>query len=758
MLAWTLAFSSGIVFLLQFSDIPSYWVYISIPIFSLLTICNSKFKILLIFCIGFCWAFFRIDLMMTNDLKPYIEGKTILLNGVVTSLPSSHDDHIKFLFKVDHILDKKMSLTEPILVRLNWYKTKTIPAPGERWQFKAKLKRPYGFMNSGGFDYETWVLRQGIKATGYIKNSKLNKKQLESESYYFERLRHILSDRIKSILDKPLLGLVLALSIGDRSQLTAEQWQVFKNTGTSHLIAISGLHLGLITGFIYFLVNALWRRSHHATLLMPAPIVAIIVAFLGAVIYAGLAGFSLPTQRALIMIGVYLISLFAVKKILPLNVVCIAIILILINDPLSIVAVDFWLSFTAVILILFITQYRLDKLSNLNRWLKLQCLLSIAIMPVIIFWFKQIPVYSVLANAVAIPVIGFLIVPITFLATFLIFLLPEFAIYLYSLVEKINDISWSYLHYLSQQQYAVVSIPASHIGAFFLALVGVLILIMPRGLPARWVGLFYLLPLLFPQTPRLQPDEFKLTQLDVGQGLSALIETQNHVLVYDTGARFSERFNIGDAVLIPYLRAKGFNELSMLMISHGDNDHIGGANALIKRIKINRILTSTPEKFSVDTEICTKGNKWIWDEVVFEILHPALESNFIGNNASCVLKVSSRYGTVMLTGDIEKQAEKSLLADLAQQLKADILLVPHHGSKTSSTSEFINAVNPDYAFFSAGYNNRFGFPKQDIIERYKIFGVETLISFETGELSANFDKSGLIVEQFRQKRRRFWHH
>ncbi len=760
MLAWTLAFAAGIYCLLQFSTMPSLWVLLILPLLFLLIRYFSVFRLILIFCLGFSWALLRIGADVSHPLHPDIESRTVQLMGTVSSLPVIYDDHVQFLFDVNDVVDNQQHhFKSPGIIRLNWYKTKVVPAPGETWLLIAKLKRPYSFMNPGGFDYETWMMRQGIKATGYVKESKTNQKLKESNGYLIQRLRYKLSQEIKNKIDKPLLGLVLALSLGDRSQLYTNQWQVLTHTGTNHLIAISGLHLGLIAGLIYFLSKTIWRQFYFATQAIPAPIIASALAFVGAFIYAALAGFSLPTQRALIMIAVFLLGLLSSRRLLVSNVVCVAVVLILLLDPFSILAADFWLSFTAVILILYITRYRYSNQSRLRRWLQLQCLLSFALSPFLIFWFKQFPLYSIFANLIAIPTIGFIIVPLVLLAMILLLPFPRAAEFIYGLVDRISNLQWSFLDLLSQQHSAIIPVASTNKVSLIIAIIGILILLMPKGLPGRWLGLVFLLPLLFPIASNLNQGEFDFSLLDVGQGLSAVIQTRQNTLVYDAGARFSERFNIGDAVIKPYLRNQGVTELSLLMISHGDNDHIGGANSIIEQFKIDRVLSSVPKKISISTdEHCHAGQKWLWDGVEFEVLHPSIGSGFTGNNASCVLKVSSQHGSVLLTGDIEQAAEKSLINNMPEQIKVDILLAPHHGSKTSSSNEFIATIAPEYAVISAGYRNRFGFPKQDIMSRYEAHGVETLITFMTGEISMKFSAAGLVIEQFRSKNRRFWHH
>ncbi|MBL1140997.1 MAG: DNA internalization-related competence protein ComEC/Rec2 [Proteobacteria bacterium] len=760
MLAGTLAFIAGIYYLMQFTTLPPLWLLLILPFLFYLVHFHPKFRLLLFLFTGFCWALVFSHMKIINQLDENIENNDVFIKGVIISLPEVHHDHVRFLIDIDEIRNLNgEKIYFPEIARLSWYKNKVIPEPGEQWQLKVKLKRPYGFMNPGGFDYEAWLLRRGIKATGYIKFDKQNKKTGEDSRYYIQKLRFKIANKLRENLDKPLLGLVLALTLGDRSQLEVEQWEILTKTGTSHLIAISGLHLGLIAGFIYFIARFIWSRFYSLTQRIPAPLFASIMAFFGAFFYALLSGFALPAQRALIMIAVFLLATLWVRQVLFTNVICFTLILVLILDPFAIMAADFYLSFMAVLFILYLTRFRLNKHHEITRWVHLQCLLSFALCPILIFWFKQIPVYSVLANLITIPVVGFLVVPLSLVALLLLFLFPVVAQYLYALIDKINEFNWAWLKFLSQQDNAVIPVAAPNSLSLLLAIAGLLILMMPKGLPARYSGLLFFLPLLFPFNEKLKPGEFDFNLLDVGQGLSAVIQTKNHTLVYDTGAKFSKRFNTGDAVIKPYLRIKGVKEISSMIISHGDNDHIGGANAIINNFKVNKILTSVPEH-SLDqkSEICHAGQKWHWDGVDFTVLYPVTETTYLGNNASCVLKVSSKNGSVLLTGDIEKEAEASLIKQYGDMLHADILLVPHHGSRTSSTKAFVSMVSPDYAFIPAGYRNRFGFPKKDIINRYEDQDVVTYISYESGELSAKFRDKHPQIDEFRTKNRRFWHH
>lgn len=764
MLAGTLAFIAGIYSLMQFSSLPSLFCLLLLPVLLCLYRYHVVFRYAFCFYFGFCYVLLVAYLQIDQGLEPKTENKDVIVTGVIASVAEIRKDHSRFLIELETLSDQAGNkFKPPKLARLSWYKSKTIPKPGEKWQFSVRLKRPYSFMNSGGFDYEAWMLRQGIKATGYVKKSTLNKKITDTNHFFIEKQRDKIASQLKQRLDNPLLGLVLALSLGERSQLNVEQWQVLTQTGTNHLIAISGLHLGLIAGFTYFIAYFIWRQFYFLTQRLPAPYFASLAAFTIALIYALLSGFALPAQRALIMLGVFFISLIQPRQVLISNVIAVAAIIILILDPFAVIAVDFYLSFMAVIFILYLTRFRINKQHKLTKWIVLQCLLSLCLVPILILWFKQVPLYSIAANLIAIPVIGFLIVPLSLIALMFLFSLPSQAENIYALIDIIYEKLWWCLSFLSEQSHSIIAIALPNLVSLFLAIIGVLILTMPRGLPARYLGIFFFLPLLFPMKAPFKDSEFEFVLLDVGQGLSAVIQTQNHTLLYDAGARFSERFNIGDAVVKPYLRQKGIRDLSMFIISHGDNDHIGGANAVVNNFRINQIISSVPDKLTGQkVEDCGvgqgAGQSWQWDGVNFEMLSFAPMTNLRGNNASCVLKVSSKYGSVLLTGDIEKEAEAVLVNKYREKLASDILLVPHHGSKTSSTNAFISAVSPEYAFIPAGYKNRFGLPKQDIMTRYATFNVKTYVSYETGQLSASFLETGLQINEFRTENRRFWHH
>ncbi|MEQ8290081.1 MAG: DNA internalization-related competence protein ComEC/Rec2 [Gammaproteobacteria bacterium] len=764
MLARMLAFMFGLYAVQQLSTLPSLATLILIPLTFLLARQYKLFNVPVFLVLGAGWMVLSGHLMLKDSLPVALEQRDILVQGKVISMPEVFERYQRFRFRITHIslpgaqLPPFVDIPGQLDTRLNWYNSSVEVMPGQTWQMVVRLKRPHGFMNPGGFDYEAWLLRKGIRALGYVRSNDEPTLLQPAQDAYVERLRFYLAQQIKKLVLPEYQGLVLALSLGDRSQLTSPQRTLFQQTGTSHLIAISGLHLGLVASMVYWLVRLGWSCCNTLTRIIPAPRAAIVFAFVSALVYALLAGFSLPTQRALIMIAVVLGSVMLARPVAVSHSLCLAALLVLLLDPLSFQSSGFWLSFCAVAAILYLLQGRTASAGSLRRWFKLQVALSLLLGPLLIICFNQLPVYSVAANVVSIPLVGLVIVPLLLLAMPGLFLEPAFSEVLYRVVVYLIDMLWWFLEWLQSLPVHTLAVPGSGFSAWLCAFIGILILFMPRGLPARWLGIVWLLPLAFPQLLQPKPSEFRLTLLDVGQGLAALVQTRKHTLLYDTGARFSERFDVGEAVIVPYLVNQGIQQLDMLVISHGDNDHIGGASAVIEAAQPARVLSSVPAETGYQHAFhCHAGQGWEWDGVRFDMLHPASDGILEGNNASCVLKVSGAYGSVLLTGDIERRAEADLVQHHYEKLGSRVLVVPHHGSRSSSSPAFINAVGPDYALITAGYRNRFGLPKQDIIMRYKQRGVDTRVSYQSGALLVNFASSGLTVDDYRHEYRRFWH-
>jgi ComEC/Rec2-related protein len=456
-------------------------------------------------------------------------------------------------------------------------------------------------------------------------------------------------------------------------------------------VVISGSHIGLIAGLFYFLVLKLWawtgwlKQSPHR--------VAAVSALLVAIFYSGLAGFSVPTQRSVVMLAIAMAAIILQRNSRPFNTLSIALFAVLIFDPLAVLAAGFWLSFLAVSLIVYAVSERLGKLGHIWGAIKIHWVTSLGLSPLLLLFFQQVSFIAPLANLVAVPIISLLVVPLSLLAVIVLFISPTLADKLFYCVDIVLQGLWWLLAYLAEIPLASINHAPPSYWALLFAVPGVLVLLAPVGIPARWLGLAMFLPLVFTDAKRPELGDIDMTLLDVGQGLSAVVQTAHHVLVYDTGAKFSEQSDMGQSVLLPFLRTQGITKIDSLIISHGDNDHIGGAMSLMHGMETEKVVTSVPQQLSEYAPIeCTAGQTWRWDEVEFTMLGP--QQVFASDNDnSCVLKIQSKHGAVLLTGDIEAAAESRLVETYGEALKADVLVAPHHGSKTSSTIGFYGLYN-----------------------------------------------------------------
>ncbi len=641
----------------------------------------------------------------------------------------------------------------PKKLRLNWYFPDQKIQTGQVWRWTVKLKRPQGTLNPGGFDYERWLLQNQIGATGYIR-SQPRPVLLQNDTSLInpDRIRQTIIDSING-MELTHSALIQALTVGDRHGLDADQWRLFRRTGTIHLLAISGLHIGLVAGFTFglSLKAAIWVgcRSPQRW----AAGLAMLVAF----IYALLAGFALPTQRALVMLSVVLTALTWQRQIRVTHGIGLALWTILLLDPLSVLDTGFWLSFLAVIFIGYVFFGRLQRPVWWRALLKLHLVCAFGIAPVLLFLFGQVSLIAPLANGLAVPVISFLVVPLSLIAVLLIGVSEPLAILLLKPVDACLEILSQLLTELAQWPWAVYQMPPPELSTTLLALMGLLLLLAPPGTPVKRLFWVLLLPLLFPLPNSLKNGQIRLTLLDVGQGLAAVIETAQHVMVFDTGAKYSQQFDLGQAVVIPFLQSQGIHRIHRLVISHSDNDHAGGAESILKSILVEDILVSQPVHLQQSNlQWCQKGQHWNWDGVTFKVLAPE-PGQFDGdNNNSCVIKISSPQGSILLTGDIESAVEHWLTDVYAGQLKSEVLVAAHHGSKTSSEETFLKAVNPDVILIPAGYRNRFGFPHAIVLERYQQLGIQWINTATSGAIQVNLTKSGMQLYRYRQQQGRYW--
>lgn len=644
------------------------------------------------------------------------EPKTEKLKAVVISIPKSNKCYQSFKIK-------KLKTNQKYLI--SWYGCDApIVKPGDVWDFQLKLKPIINFNNPRGFNFKSWAQHNSIIATAGVVSGKkfgvdnsLKSKLLIAQSRLYKNLKkQELSDNLATVLG--------ALTLGVKQELTYEIRQWFVLTGTGHLLAISGLHIALIAGFLYFLMLIIIKPISGFFLFDSTHSVALVIIFILLLLYTMLVGAPIPTIRALIMFGLLVLGFLLKRKIFFYYQWWLAAFMVLCFQPLAIFNIGFWFSFLAVLFLYLISVKLIKNFKKWQQYFLSQWLLGFMLLPISFYSFSQFSVSGLFVNLVAIPWVGLIILPLSLLGQLLILLKIKFLI-IWKIIDFLGESLLSFLSYCSQIKFLVIYHHACFY-AMLLGFIGVYILIFIKNIKFKISAFLCYIPLLMPGQSIAQ-GRFRLAALNVGQGLSVVIQTQHHILVYDTGEKFISGSDMAQRVILPYLHYLGKNKINLLLLSHGDNDHSGGAQSLIKYTNVKKILTSVPSKFNYfkQTALCSQGQSWQWDNVTFEILYPDIWHYGLRNNSSCVLKVTAKNKSVLLAGDIESIAEKNLVnLNSSDKLKSDILIVPHHGSKTSSSDLLLSAVQPNLAIISYGHLNRFHFPSQVVIDRYKAMGID----------------------------------
>lgn len=775
MAGFALFFASGVWLLQQQAALPDLrWAGLLIFLLASLRMSHranwqrlSRTFLLLILaaCSGFFYAAWIAQQRLAAGLPGAWQGRDITVIGVVAEMPRQHERGLGFTFDVERTLTAGASVPEHIL--LSTYNNAEDPLlimhAGERWQLTVRLKQPHGTSNPYNFDFEAWALERDLRAVGYVHNKGENRRideQVVAAGYFVERMREKVRTHFQQVLGQaPYVGVLSALAIGDQGSIPAAQWQVFTRTGVNHLMSISGLHITMLAGMAFALSYWLWRRSVYLTLWLPARKAAALAGLLTALIYALLSGYGVPAQRTVYMLGTVATALWLSRNIAPSQLLAAALMVVLLFDPWSVIAPGFWLSFGAVGLIFFITANRLGQRHWLLEYGRIQWAMSIGLIPPLLAMFQQISLVSPLANVFAIPLVSFVVVPLTLLGALLPF------DWILHLAHYAMGICMTALEWLNALPDAVWTQHAPPMWSIVVGMFGILWLLLPRGFPSRWLGALLLLPMFLVQPAAPAPGSLRLTIFDVGQGLAVAAQTSKHALLYDSGPMFNSEANSGNRILLPALRGMGITRLDSLVLTHNDSDHTGGALSVMQAMPIALLSSSLPADSPIllqaaQTQRCSDGQSWDWDGVHFELLHPALgsyaEENINNNDRGCVLRISSGTNTVLLTADIEKNSERRLLAQHPDKLGATMLVVPHHGSKTSSTAAFVAAVHPRYAVFTSGYRNHFGHPKAEVVERYRATGSELLRSDEDGAILVEVDAASLHVERYRKTHARYW--
>jgi len=775
----SIGFLVGVLICHSLADLPSMeWGWLLLIVIPL-AIAFKTSRPFFFLVIGFLYSVLIAHDKIAGQISPELEGRDLLVRGTVSDLPDKTADRTRFVLKITDLTELKHSVTKPVTpsavthlprnIQLSWYKTAPVIAVGQQWQLVVRLKRPHGFSNPGGFDYEAWLYQQDIQATGYVRvNDETQSLNVllgrdHNIKTWIYQIRQHLSDAIASELpDTPVSGLISALVVGDRRSMDSEQWRVLTATGTNHLMAISGLHIGLVAGLVFFLTGFAWRRIPRFALYVATPKAAAVAAVLAAFGYAALAGFALPTQRALIMVCIAMLAIWLQRPVIPSQVLAAAVIAVLLYDPSAVISGSFWLSFGAVAVIFYTMTGRVLMAGWWWKWGRIQWVIGLGLAPVLLFWFQQVPVASPIANFIAVPVVSFVTVPLSLLGSILLLIAPGAAHGILLAAALSLEILWPLLDGLSHFQHSLWFAPQPPFWTLIPALIGLVWLLAPKGIPVRWMGTFWLLPLVLFSPPVIEYGTARFTLLDVGHGLAAVVQTANHVLLYDSGPRYSDQFNAGSAVVVPFLRQQGISALDRAILSHNDIDHTGGYDAISQQIPIHHLMQSTNiPLLRPDAEFCIAGDQWQWDGVTFRVLHPASGyEDQRDNNMSCVVQISTQSDKLLLTGDMERQVETQLVKYFStndDNLRADVLVVPHHGSRSSSSEQFVQAVTPKYALFSVGYRNRYGLPKIDVVERYQQKGATALYTHSSGAMTMMLGTGQLRPpDTYRIEHRHYW--
>lgn len=671
--------------------------------------------------IGVAWSCYSAIAVMDDRLDSSLDGQTIRLEGEVTGLSEQSQQIVRFHLKNAKAKDLKL----PVTIRLSWYQGQPV-ITGERWQLLVRLKYPRGTVNPYTFDYEAWLTAKHIGATGTVKEAKKLAPAKGIATWRYQLRTAILAQEAMG-----QGGGLVALVLGDGSAINKSQWRVLQETGTVHLMVISGQHITLLAAFGYFCIAGLVRIGWWPARLPWLPIACALSMSL-AVIYGLLAGFEVPVQRACIMLALVLIWRLRFSYLGIITPFLTALAAVLIYDPLASLQAGFWLSFVSVAILLLTFSGRLSN----GRWwlnaLKVEWVITLGLAPILMMLLLPISLTAPIANLIAVPIVSFIIVPLALLGTLLI-AIPYLGSFLLWLAGASLNYLFMLLTCIAQVIPAWVA-PMAPGWALLLAFLGIILLLLPRGIPFKVFGLVFCMPLLLPNQTEIQHGSAKVMVFDVGQGLAVLIRTAQHNLLYDVAPSMGD-FNLGERIIVPAVKRKGVTNIDKVIISHADTDHAGGLLPVSEQLTIKELISGEPTKLGVGLPVqaCVSGTQWQWDGVNFSLWQWSGATK--GNDASCVLLVEAKGETLLLTGDISSKAEKAWLVERGQPI--DWLLAPHHGSNHSSSMSFIKATHPHGVIISRGWLNPFHHPNPLVLKRYQAINAELVDTAFTGAVQIN---------------------
>lgn len=744
----------------QLPELPDARWCVPLLLGALVALRSAAARPVLVAAVAAAWTCWCAGERLAERLPPMARGDDFVLAGTVGGFASTAPGQVTFPFAVAEPRPPGV----PPLVRLTWYDAPAAVQPGDMLSVTARLRPARGARNPGGFDYEQWLLVNGYGATGYVRSAARADGGDSSLAARWPRFRAELAQRIGAAsTDADGVSLLTALALGERFRFTEQHWADFRRTGTSHLVAVSGMHVALLGVLVFMALRRLW-------LVLPAPLtsydleVAAGASLLATAYYAALTGFAVPAQRSLVMIALALGALVLRWRVGALQLVAATLLVVLVWDPFAPLTASFWLSFVAVVILIVLGSPRLPLRRPAGRlrragsiaieFVRLQWWISLALLPLTAWYFGEVSAVGPLVNLVAIPFFNLCLVPLTIVTTVALSFdaLAEWLLPLAGAAAWLAGATVRSLHALAELPAAAVAMPLPPWPAFVVALLGVSFGIYGSALPGRRLAWLALLPLWLPAL-RLPPEgAAEVVVLDVGHGLAVLVATRQHRLLFDAGPKARSGFDSGEEIVLPALAAGGRRGLDRLVVSHADNDHAGGAAAVVAAFP--RVDVVMGPDVDAAGRVCARGQRWEWDGVRFSVLHPSAEFGWRGNESSCVLKVEAGTRSLLVTGDIERRGESAVLD---QPLAADVVVVPHHGSATSSSPAFVTAVDADYAIVSAGFANRWGFPRPEIRQRWEQSGARVVVTGDSGAVTVALEPARIAVETERERRHRYWH-
>lgn len=745
---WLLAVA---VLYLQLPKLAPLWLSASLLVVGLFALFarGMRLRWLALALLAIGWTGSVAQLALQSRWSGGASPELLVVDVRVQGLPEQDEYATRFAARVVAAPDGHPELVGERL-QISWFGPEAADlAPGEQWRLPLRLRPPRGLRNPGGFDFERHALAQRIVALGSVAG----RAERIAEGGGLDALRARLAELIAAS-GAPAGGLLRALAVGDTRALDDAAWDRLRATGLSHLFAISGLHIGLVAGLAALLMRGLYWLRPGLGLRLALPQGAALAAISAATAYAALAGLSLPTLRTLIMLAAVLLALLLRRQIRVGQSLALAALLLWVLDPLALLTPGFWLSLGGVFWLLACVPRGEGWRAASSGLLRAQLVLGLALLPLSVLFFGGSSLVGLPLNLLAVPWVTMLVVP-PLLLGLLCLPLPLISGPLLALAGQGMEWLWQLAGLAADLPAAYLYLPEPSPWAVCLALAGLVLLLAPRGVPGRSLAALLLLPLLLPARPPIGEGAFRIDMLDVGQGLAVLVRTESHGLLYDAGARSRGGFDLGDAVVVPALRALGLGKLDRVMVSHGDIDHAGGLGAVLRAYPDAELWTGEPGR--VGGQHCQSGADWEWDGVRFALLHPPRHFPALGNESSCVLAISGAGGRALLPGDIGEVIEGRLLREQGSAISADLLLVPHHGSRSSSSPAFVSAVAPRWAAISAGAGNRFGHPHAEVTQRYLDAGARILPSARHGRISWLFASDGARIELIeRRDRARFW--